>query len=78
MTRLLSLINGVQRRSFNILFIGQSHAKKRKRRKKKRDDCMMMLVQLSERKDRAKKKRWGDRCQVNDLEYILSERKRAY
>jgi len=38
---------------------------------------MMMLVQLSERKDR-EKKRWGDRCQVNDLEYILSERKRAY
>jgi hypothetical protein len=38
---------------------------------------MMMVVQLRERKDRAKK-RWGDRCQVNDVEHILSERKRAY
>jgi hypothetical protein len=58
------------------LFIGQSYNEKRKR--KKRDDCkmmMMMVIQLRERKEGQRKERWGDRCQVNDLEHILSERK---
>jgi hypothetical protein len=39
---------------------------------------MMMLVQLRERKDRAKKG-GGDICQVNDLEsYLIRKKKRTY
>ena len=76
MTRSLSLVNGVQQRS-STYCSSVNHTRWREKEEKKWDDCMMMVVELRKRKDR-RKKRWRDRCQVNDLEHILSESKRAH
>jgi hypothetical protein len=75
MTRLLGLINGVQR----IVHRSITHEEKKKKKKKMRrlyDDAIVHTV-IRERERTEKKKRCRDRCQVNDLEHILSERKKS-
>jgi hypothetical protein len=71
-TRLLGLINEVQ----HIVHRSITHTKKRRRRRRKKNDAIVHTVKREREKGQRKKKRCRDRCQVNDLEHILSEKKK--